>query len=77
LTNRRNVVVVVDEAHRSQYGFSEKLDSKGRLRAGLAKHPRDALPGATYLGFTGTPIESNDKSTRAVLGDYIDVYDLT
>ncbi len=77
LTDRRNVVVVADEAHRSQYGFSEKLDSQGRLKAGLAKHMRDALPGATYLGFTGTPIESNDKSTRSVFGDYVDVYDLT
>ncbi|SHV15042.1 HsdR family type I site-specific deoxyribonuclease [Mycobacteroides abscessus subsp. abscessus] len=77
LTDRRNVVVVADEAHRSQYGFSEKLDSDGQLKAGLAKHMRDALPGATYLGFTGTPIESNDKSTRAVFGDYIDIYDLT
>jgi type I restriction enzyme, R subunit len=77
LTDRRNVVVVADEAHRSQYGFGEKLDSEGQLKAGLAKHMRDALPGATYLGFTGTPIESNDKSTRAVFGDYIDIYDLT
>jgi type I restriction enzyme R subunit len=77
LTDRRNVVVVADEAHRSQYGFGEKLDSEGNLKAGLAKHLRDALPGATYLGFTGTPIESTDRSTRAVFGDYIDVYDLT
>ncbi len=77
LTDRRNVVVVADEAHRSQYGFGEKLDSQGRLKAGLAKHLRDALPEATYLGFTGTPIESTDKSTRAVFGDYIDIYDLT
>lgn len=77
LTDRRNVVVVADEAHRSQYGFGEKLDSAGRLKAGLAKHLRDALPGATYLGFTGTPIESNDRSTRVVFGDYIDIYDLT
>lgn len=77
LTDRRNVVVVADEAHRSQYGFGVKLDSKGQLKAGLAKHLRDALPGATYLGFTGTPIESTDKSTRAVFGDYIDIYDLT
>lgn len=77
LTDRRNVVVVADEAHRSQYGFGETLDSQGRLKAGLAKHMRDALPGATFLGFTGTPIESTDKSTRAVFGDYIDVYDLT
>lgn len=77
LTDRRNVVVVADEAHRSQYGFGETLDRDGRLRSGLAKHMRDALPGATYLGFTGTPIESNDKSTRSVFGDYVDVYDLT
>ncbi|WP_313451360.1 type I restriction endonuclease subunit R [Brevibacterium casei] len=77
LTDRRNVVVIADEAHRSQYGFSETLDKNGRLKSGLAKHMRDALPGATYLGFTGTPIESNDKSTRSVFGDYVDVYDLT
>ena len=67
LTDRRNVVVIADEAHRSQYGFRE----------GYAKHLRDALPNATYLGFTGTPIESGDKSTRAVFGNYIDIYDLT
>ena len=67
LTDRRNVVVVADEAHRSQYDF---LD-------GFARHLRDALPNATYLGFTGTPIESGDRSTRQVFGDYIDVYDLT
>ena len=78
LTDRRNVVVIADEAHRSQYGFSEKLDLKtGRIRAGFAKNLRDALPGATFLGFTGTPIERGDKSTRAVFGDDIDVYDLT
>lgn len=77
LTDRRNVVVIADEAHRSQYGFSETLDRHGRLKSGLAKHMRDALPGATYLGFTGTPIESDDKSTRSVFGDYVDVYDLT
>jgi len=77
LTNRRNVVVVADEAHRSQYGFSETLAADGTLRSGLAKHMRDALPAATFLGFTGTPIESTDKSTRSVFGDYIDVYDLT
>jgi len=77
LTDRRNVVVVADEAHRSQYGFSERLAADGTLKAGLAKHMRDALPGATFLGFTGTPIESTDKSTQAVFGDYIDVYDLT
>lgn len=67
LTDRRNVIVIADEAHRSQYDF---LD-------GYARHLRDALPNATYLGFTGTPIESSDKSTKAVFGDYIDIYDLT
>lgn len=77
LTDRRNVVVVADEAHRTQYGLKEKLDKDGRIRKGLARHMRDTLPNATYLGFTGTPIESTDKSTRAVFGDYIDVYDLT
>ena len=78
LTDRRNVVVVADEAHRSQYGFGESVDLKtGQLTAGLAKHLRDALPNATYLGFTGTPIERTDKSTRAVFGEYIDIYDLT
>ena len=77
LTDRRNIVVVADEAHRSQYGFSQTLTEAGTIRSGLAKHMRDALPGATFLGFTGTPIESTDKSTRAVFGDYIDVYDLT
>ncbi len=77
LTERRNVVVVADEAHRSQYGFGDTLSESGKLRSGLAKHMRDAVPGATFLGFTGTPIESTDKSTRAVFGDYVDVYDLT
>jgi type I restriction enzyme R subunit len=77
LTDRRNVVVVADEAHRSQYGFSEAMSIDGTFKSGLAKLMRDALPNATYLGFTGTPIESGDKSTRAVFGDYIDVYDLT
>lgn len=67
LTDRRNVVVIADEAHRSQYDF---LD-------GLARNLRDALPNATYVGFTGTPIEAADKSTRQVFGDYIDIYDLT
>lgn len=77
LSNRNNVVVVADEAHRSQYGLETKFDSAGRLKAGLAKHMRDALPNATFLGFTGTPIETGDRSTQAVFGDYIDIYDLT
>ena len=76
LTDRRNVVVMADEAHRSQYGFTRRSTPRA-VQSGLAKHLRDALPNATYLGFTGTPIESTDKSTRAVFGDYIDVYDLT
>ncbi|NLS09702.1 type I restriction endonuclease subunit R [Nesterenkonia sp. MY13] len=77
LTDRRNVVVIADEAHRSQYGLDVTLTAAGELRGGLAKYMRDALPNATYLGFTGTPIESTDKSTKAVFGDYIDVYDLS
>jgi len=67
LSERRNVIVVADEAHRTHYDF---LD-------GLARNLRDALPNATFLGFTGTPIETADRDTRAVFGDYIDVYDLT
>ncbi|MGO2747930.1 MULTISPECIES: type I restriction endonuclease subunit R [Microbacterium] len=77
LTERRNVVVIADEAHRSQYGLKNRVDAQGRVKPGLAKSMRDALPGATSLGFTGTPIDVADKSTRAVFGDYIDVYDLT
>ncbi|GAA1474495.1 type I restriction endonuclease subunit R [Corynebacterium felinum] len=77
LSGRSNVIVVADEAHRSQYGLKQKLDKDGKLKSGLAKHMRDVLPQATFLGFTGTPIESGDKSTRFVFGDYIDVYDLT
>ena len=67
LSDRRNIVVIVDEAHRSNYGFID----------GFARHLRDALPNATYIGFTGTPIESKDKSSKRVFGDYIDVYDIT
>ncbi|MDI9588688.1 MAG: type I restriction endonuclease subunit R, partial [Acidobacteriota bacterium] len=77
LSSRSNVVVVADEAHRSQYGFETKLDAAGHLKSGFAKQMRDALPNATFLGFTGTPIETDDRSTRAVFGEYIDVYDLT
>lgn len=67
LSDRVNIVVVVDEAHRSNYDFVD----------GFARHLRDGLPNATYIGFTGTPIESSDRSTRQVFGEYIDVYDLT
>ena len=75
LTDRKNVVVIADEAHRSQYGFKARL-SKGSITAGFAQHLRDALPRASFIGFTGTPIELEDKSTRAVFGDNISVYDI-
>ncbi len=79
LSARRNIVVIADEAHRSQYGFKAKLvkdKDGGYLVPGFAQHMRDALPGASYIGFTGTPIELTDKNTRAVFGDYISVYDI-
>ncbi|PGP49034.1 DEAD/DEAH box helicase [Bacillus thuringiensis] len=78
LTDRRNVIIIADEAHRSQYGLEAKTDSKtGEIRYGYAKYLRDALPNASFIGFTGTPIEMEDKSTPAVFGNYIDVYDMT
>lgn len=76
LSDRRNIVVIADEAHRSQYGFKSKMVKSGDLVAGFAQHMRDALPHASYIGFTGTPIELTDKNTRAVFGDYISVYDI-
>jgi type I restriction enzyme R subunit len=77
LSERRNIVVIADEAHRSHYGFSAKLDKKtGEIKYGMAKYLRDALPQASFIGFTGTPIELDDKSTPAVFGDYIDKYDI-
>lgn len=77
LTDRTNIVVLADEAHRSQYGFRAVLDKKsGQYKYGFAKHLRDALPNATFVGFTGTPVETNDKDTRAVFGDYVSVYDI-
>src|SRR5882762_10075930 len=66
LSDRRNVIVIADEAHRTQYDFVD----------GFARHMRDALPHASFIGFTGTPIEQTDKNTRAVFGDYISVYDI-
>ncbi len=80
LTKRRNVVVIVDEAHRSQYGFEAEIQEhrrRARVNFGFAKHMRDGLPQASYIGFTGTPIELADKNTPAVFGDYIDIYDMT
>lgn len=77
LSDRRNIIVIADEAHRSQYGFAAKVDPKtGALTYGLAKYLRDALPHASFIGFTGTPIELTDANTREVFGDYIDVYDI-
>ena len=78
LTNRRDVIVISDEAHRSQYGLEETIDSKtGKIKIGAARRIRNALPNATYIGFTGTPISRADKSTREVFGNYIDIYDMT
>lgn len=78
LTDRRNVIVIVDEAHRSQYGFDAKTNLEtGEQKFGYAKYLRDSLPNASFIGFTGTPIEFEDKSTPAVFGNYIDIYDMT
>ena len=79
LSERTNIIVVADEAHRSQYGFKGRLvevEDGSEIRYGNAKYMRDALPNASYIGFTGTPIEKEDKSTLAVFGGYIDVYDI-
>ncbi len=77
LSDRENIIVVADEAHRTQYGFSARIkQSTGNRSYGLAKYVRDALPSATFVGFTGTPIEFTDKNTRAVFGDYISIYDI-
>jgi type I restriction enzyme R subunit len=78
LTDRRNVVVIADEAHRSQYGFNARIERKtGNIAYGFAKYLRDALPHASFIGFTGTPIEQEDVNTKAVFGNYIDVYDIS
>src|SRR5690606_37056380 len=85
LSERENIIVIADEAHRTQYGFSAKtVDDKDeggnvigkKIVYGFAKYMRDALPNATYLGFTGTPIENTDANTPAVFGNYIDIYDI-
>lgn len=85
LTDRNNVIVIADEAHRTQYGFKAKtVDVKNEaeeiigaeIKYGFAKYLRDALPNATFLGFTGTPIEKTDVNTPAVFGNYVDVYDI-
>jgi len=79
LSDRKNIIVIADEAHRSQYGFGAKIAEKnGEMitKYGFAKYLRDALPHASFIGFTGTPIEKEDASTPAVFGNYIDVYDI-
>jgi len=76
LSERRNIVVIADEAHRTQYGFGAKLNAQGELTYGFAQHVRDALPNASFIGFTGTPIELTDRNTRQVFGDYISIYDI-
>ncbi|SEW17399.1 type I restriction enzyme, R subunit [Aliicoccus persicus] len=78
LSDRKNIVVMADEAHRTQYGFSAKVGDQGEdVKYGYAKYLRDALPNASFVGFTGTPVASTDKNTEQVFGDYIDVYDMT
>jgi type I restriction enzyme R subunit len=77
LADRRNVFVFTDEAHRSQYGFTARLDAKTKgFKTGYAQHLRDALPNATFVAFTGTPVASADRDTRQVFGDEIDIYDM-
>jgi len=85
LSTRRNIVVMADEAHRGQYGMDERVvmteneqgETEARIVVGNARIIRDALPNATFIGFTGTPVSSKDRNTREVFGDYIDVYDMT
>jgi len=79
LSERKNIIFITDEAHRSQYGLKAKMtkkDDEAYLSYGYAKYVRDGLPNASFLGFTGTPIEQEDKSTPALFGDYIDIYDI-
>ena len=85
LSTRRNIVVMADEAHRGQYGMDERIimsenaqgETEARIVVGNARIIRDALPNATFIGFTGTPVSSKDRNTREVFGDYIDIYDMT
>jgi len=77
LSERRNIIVMADEAHRSQYGLTERVKKDGTVVVGAARIIRDSLPGATFIGFTGTPVSSKDRNTREVFGEYIDIYDMT
>ncbi|MFI3186461.1 MAG: type I restriction endonuclease subunit R [Methylococcaceae bacterium] len=76
LSARHNIVVISDEAHRSHYGDKAKLNAKGQYTFGYSKHLRDALPSASFIGFTGTPIAAQDKDTQAVFGEYVSIYDI-
>ncbi len=78
LSDRRNIIVMADEAHRSQYGIEKRIDAKtGKIKYGAAGWLRKSLPHASFIGFTGTPIEEKDKNTQEIFGDYIDIYDMT
>ena len=77
LSERKNIIVMTDEAHRGQYGLEEKVDTEGNIHIGTARKIRNSLPNASYIGFTGTPISDKDRDTQEVFGDYIDVYDMT
>lgn len=76
LTQRDDVIVIADEAHRSQYGLREKITKEGKVVSGMARLVRNSLPNATYIGFTGTPLTENDKDTQEIFGEYIDIYDM-
>ncbi len=78
LSDRENIIVIADEAHRSQYGLGAKINKEtGDMHYGFAKYMRDALPNASFIGFTGTPLEKSDANTPALFGDYIDIYDIS
>lgn len=77
LSERRNIVVMADEAHRGHYSFEEKIDAQGHVSVGTARVIHDSLPNASFIGFTGTPISQKDRDTQEVFGDYIDIYDMT
>ncbi len=77
LSERRNIVVMTDEAHRGQYGFEEKINAQGKISVGMARIIHDSLPNASFIGFTGTPISDKDRDTQEVFGNYIDIYDMT
>ena len=77
LSERKNIVVMTDEAHRGQYGFEEKISADGKVSVGMARIIHNSLPNASFIGFTGTPISQKDKDTQEVFGSYIDIYDMT